>query len=125
MAAWVAMVLLLVAGAMMAARPELPGVTLSLGLTHAVAVGVIGRLVRASKGKSVGRDWHPSAGAAETDQELLPGREPTSSAIEHSFPAVPDDRASSGSWGFGQFTGAALIHCPRPMACSAVTKPRS
>lgn len=77
--------------------PAALGGWLALGLGIAVVLGMAVKMIRAPRGKKLRAGLAPIAGAAETYQELLLGRESTSSAIEHSFPAVPDDKASSGS----------------------------
>lgn len=96
-AALVAVVLLLAAGAvaLLAARPEWLGALLFLGLTLAVGVGVVVRLIRAPKGRRLRKGFGPVAGAAETYQELLMSREPTHELIQHAFPTALDETTSS------------------------------
>lgn len=77
--------------------PAALGGWLALGLGIAVVLGMAVKMVRAPRGNKLRAGMAPIGAAAETYQELLLGREPTGSAIEHSFPAVPDDKASSGS----------------------------
>lgn len=77
--------------------PAALGGWLALGLGIAVGLGMAVKMVRAPRGIKLRAGLAPIGAAAETYQELLLGREPTSSAIEHSFPTVPDDKASSGS----------------------------